>query len=249
MAASKTHSYRSINYATLTDDQIVALTKPDGKLNYFNCVVCPFAQRALWAALEVQAPIDTVIELNVFNLPPSYSQLVNRYGNVPHLIHDGTHVYDSALIVNYLDVTFGRGKLGRRDTPKLAALTDLLTLKTSYVPLYNYLSHQNETDAPVRALLSELETIYRDHAKAHRANGPFLLGANVSTGDINLIPWLFRFEILLAHYKAYTLLPEKDFPLLKAALEAAKALPTFQQTVKDSSIYIQAYSVVANQAS
>ncbi|RHY62109.1 hypothetical protein DYB38_007630 [Aphanomyces astaci] len=237
MAASKTHSYHTINYATLTDDQIVALTKPDGKLNYFNCVVCPFAQRALWAALEVQAPIDTIIELNVFNPPPSYSQLVNRYGNVPHLIHDGTHVYDSALIVNYLDVTFGRGKLGRRDTPKIAALTDLLTLKTSY------------TDAPVRALLSELETIYRDHAKAHRANGPFLLGADVSTGDINLIPWLFRFEILLAHYKAYTLLPEKDFPLLKAALEAAKALPTFQQTVKDSSIYIQAYSVVANQAS
>ncbi|RHY45479.1 hypothetical protein DYB30_011118, partial [Aphanomyces astaci] len=49
--------------------------------------------------------------------------------------------------------------------------------------------------------------------------------------------------------KAYTLLPEKDFPLLKAALEAAKALPTFQQTVQDPSIYIQGYSVVANQAS
>ncbi|RHY17590.1 hypothetical protein DYB28_006142 [Aphanomyces astaci] len=249
MAASKSHSYRTINYATLTDDQIVAFTKPDGKLNYFNCVVCPFAQRVLWAALEVQAPIDTVVELDVFNLPPSYSRLVNRYGDIPHLIHDGTHVYDSPLTVNYLDATFGRGKLGRRDTPKIAALTDLLTLKTTHIPFYGYLSGRDKTDAPLRALLSELETIYRDHAKAHRANGPFLLGANVSTGDINLIPLLFRFEILFAHYKAYTLLPEKDFPLLKAALEAAKALPTFQQTVQDPSIYIQGYSVVANQAS
>ncbi|RHY42024.1 hypothetical protein DYB30_007009 [Aphanomyces astaci] len=146
MAASKSHSYRTINYATLTDDQIVAFTKPDGKLNYFNCVVCPFAQRVLWAALEVQAPIDTVVELDVFNLPPSYSRLVNRYGDIPHLIHDGTHVYDSPLTVNYLDATFGRGKLGRRDTPKIAALTDLLTLKTTHIPFYGYLSGRDKNE-------------------------------------------------------------------------------------------------------
>ncbi|KAF0715377.1 Aste57867_3404 [Aphanomyces stellatus] len=95
----------------------------------------------------------------------------------------------------------------------------------------------------LKTVLTEIE-VYRNDAKAFRAQGPYLLGAELSSAEINLVPFLFRFEMMLAHYHEIDLLANN--PLLKAVLEATKSHPVFKQTVREQDFYIQGYAGYVN---
>ncbi|ETV90355.1 hypothetical protein H310_14847 [Aphanomyces invadans] len=232
-------SYPSVDYASMSAEKLAAYHDPsnDGTVYLFNNIVCPFGHRALWTAVEINAPFH-VVEVSLKSKPASYSEMFNRYGTVPYLLDNGFAVYESAIIAQYLDFKFNNGELHRSNDPQAASLAQLAVAKFEAKPFY--------AEAEVREILAELETIYTNHAKAYRDQGPYLLGANLSSAEINLVPFFFRFDVLLTHYHKVDVFT--DIPHLKAALAAAVGRPAFQQTVREPQYYIDAYSTYVNPA-
>ncbi|KAF0715378.1 hypothetical protein As57867_003053, partial [Aphanomyces stellatus] len=177
--------YSSIDYTSIPEDQLDALHSSP-KLHLFNNIVCPFGHRALWTAAEVNAPFQ-VIEVSLKDKPASYKEKFNRYGTVPYLLDNGFAVYESAIVAQYLDTKFNDGNLHRAKDPQAASLAQLAAAKLEIRPFYVALrTGDDAAKAELKAVLTEIETIYRDHAKAFRAQGPYLLGAELSSAEINL---------------------------------------------------------------
>ncbi|CAK4070133.1 unnamed protein product [Aphanomyces euteiches] len=238
--AQQSTAFPSTPYTSIPEDQFEALHAADGKLRLFNNIVCPFGHRALWTALEVNAPFE-VIEVSLLEKPASYAEKFNRYGTVPFLLDNGFPVYESSIVAQYLDAKYGNGDLWRTKDPQGASLANLLSAKLEVGPFYAVLrTGEEKAKEELRSALSEIEAIYRDDAKAFRAQGPYLLGAELSSADINLAPFLFRFEILLAHYRNFSFLA--DCPSLKALLDAVKTRPAFQKSIRPPEVYINGYS-------
>ncbi|KAF0713890.1 Aste57867_4170 [Aphanomyces stellatus] len=233
-------SYKTVDFTDLTATQLDGLLQADGKLHLFNGLIGPFGHRALWAAVEVGAPITDVIEINLGNPPPIYEEQFTRYGSSPFLLDNGQRIYESAIIAEYLDVKYGHGKLHRFEDPFESALAQLARDKVSPGPFYAFMQGRPGAEKSLRAHLTELEQIWRENAKAYRVKGPYLLGDKLSSAEINVIPFLFRFEVLLPHYQnGFQLLA--DYPLLNAALQAVKARPSFQETIREADFYIKGY--------
>ncbi|OQR91350.1 hypothetical protein ACHHYP_04754 [Achlya hypogyna] len=241
-------TFEITDFSALSDAQLASFKTQDGKVHLFNNLICPFGHRALWAALEAKAPFH-MIDVSLAAMPEKYVSDFNRYHTVPFLLDNGNAVYESAIIAQFLDAKYNGGALHFRDHPEHAALAQLAAAKFEIGPFYGLLRNQDpakkeEFEANIRDTLEELERIYREHAADFRAKGPFLLGDRLSSAEINIIPFFFRFKIILAHYRQFDLL--KGFPLLSAALEAAEARPAFKASVKEPEFFINAYAKYAN---
>ncbi|KAH9112221.1 hypothetical protein LEN26_013316 [Aphanomyces euteiches] len=233
-------SYPSVDYTALPEDELESFHTADGKLHLFNNIGCPFGHRALWTAIEVNAPFQ-VVEVSLANKPPSFTEKFNRYGTVPYVLDNGFAVYESAIVAQYLDVKYGEGQLHHVKDVQAASIAQLAAAKFEVRPFFAYLRSGNEeAEKEVKAALDELETIFRVHAKAYRDQGPYLLGAELSSAEINIVPFLYRFDLVLRHFRKHDLLA--GHPLINAAFEAVKARPTFQKTVAADEFYIQAFS-------
>ncbi|RHZ18929.1 hypothetical protein DYB37_005190 [Aphanomyces astaci] len=238
-AADHVPTYPSVDYASFSDDQLDAFhTSPD--LRLFSNINCPYGQRALWTALEVNAPFQ-VVEVSLANQPDSYGEKFNRYGTVPYLLDNGFAVYESAIVAQYLDAKFNQGRLHRKDDVQAATLVQLVIAQFEARPWYQYLRTGDEKAKEQGIeILKELETIFTVNAKAYRDQGPYLLGAELSGAEINLFPFFYRLDVLLGHYRKLDFLA--DFPALRAAFDAAKARKTFQQTIRTPEYLIQQFA-------
>ncbi|ETW08872.1 hypothetical protein H310_01367 [Aphanomyces invadans] len=236
--------FESTPFESLSEAELDGFKQKDGKVHLFNNIICPFGHRALWTAVEANAPFH-VVEVSLADMPAAYIERFNRFGTVPYLLSNGTPIYESAIIAQYLDTKFGNGEIFRHHDPEEAALSQLAAAKFEVGPFYQVLG--NASDENVEALketLTDVETIYRVHAAAYRSSGPFLLGSKLGGAEILIVPFLFRFEILLKHYRNIDLL--SGFPLLQAVLAAARTRSAFQDTIRDAQFYIDAYAKYAN---
>ncbi|EQC25536.1 hypothetical protein SDRG_16593 [Saprolegnia diclina VS20] len=155
----------------------------------------------------------------------------------------------AASYAAFLDAKYNDGKLHSRDSPERAALAQLAQAKIEAGPFFALLLNQDpakkdKLEANLRDSLGELEKIYRDHAADFRADGPYLLGADLSSAEISIVPFLFHFKHVLGHYRDFDV--TKGFPLLTAAYEAAIARPAFKRSARDPEYYIHAYATYAN---
>ncbi|OQR91352.1 hypothetical protein ACHHYP_04755 [Achlya hypogyna] len=238
---------KTVAYAAFSDTELDAL-KTDGKVHLFNSIGCPYGHRALWTAIEVDAPL-TVYEIGLrADMPASYIEKFNRYHTVPFLVHQGTPVYESAIIAQFLDAKYNNGTLHRRDNFEEAALAQLAAAKFETGAFYALIRNQDATkkdelEANVHLVLGELERIYRENAAAYRSEGPYLLGVELSSAEINIVPFLYRFKHVLSHYRNFDI--TKGYPLVAAAYEAAVARPTFKLSTREPEYYITLYAKVA----
>uniref|UniRef100_A0A4W5L6H1 Glutathione-dependent dehydroascorbate reductase n=1 Tax=Hucho hucho TaxID=62062 RepID=A0A4W5L6H1_9TELE len=234
-----------VEYTSLDAPTLASLQTQDGKTHLFNSLVCPFGHRALWTAVEVDAAFD-MIGISLTAMPESYKTDFNRFGTVPFLLDDGEPVYESTIISQYIDAKVNGGKLYCADAPRLAALAQLAVAKFEPSRFYAILHNSDDAKMPaleaeMRASLQGLERIYREHAAAFRAKGPYLLGDRFSSAEINIMTFLFRFDILLQHYRHVRVLGD-DIPLLSAALKASVARPAFALTARDADFYIRGFA-------
>ncbi|KAF0711502.1 Aste57867_5242 [Aphanomyces stellatus] len=174
-------------------------------------------------------------------MPSAYIENFNRYGTVPFALSNGQPIFESAIIAQYIDSKFGGGALFRHNNPEEAALAQLLAAKFEAGPFYRVLGTFNDENvASLKELLGEVERIYREDAAAYRTKGPYLLGDKLSSAEILTATVLYRFEILLQHFRKFDLL--EGFPLLKAALKAVLARPAFQATSRGPEVYIEHFA-------
>ena len=162
---------------------------------------CPFAQRA-WIALNEKKVDYDYVETDPYNKTPEFLSVSPR-GLVPSLVHNGKAIYESIILVEYIDEVWQKdvNLLPRDPYEKAIAKIWVDFISKKIVPVfYTILQKQDkaEQDAAMEMFTNNLEVL----TKAMSDTGPFFAGANFGFVDVMLVPYTFRIG-LLEHYRNY----------------------------------------------
>jgi len=198
---------------------------------YFGNRICPFAHRVWWTVLEKDIPIKYYhIDLGT-RKQTWFKENINPFGTVPVIFNQGKPVFESQVIVEYLN-ELNPDKTNLYPTTDLfeKAAIRLFVGKIDFSSIYRLLNAKDEETVrtniePVNQQLDLLERLYREHGDE---NGPFYLGENLSLVEIMVMPHLDRFATLLSHFRNLNVFDGRE--RLKAAYDACKLRPAFQIT-------------------
>ncbi len=185
--------------------------------------ICPWVQRAAIVLREKNADFE-FIHIETGNRP-AWFQAISPHGKVPVLkIADGTALFESNAIVEYLDETIAP-RLHPADPVQRAfnrAWTDFLPSFTAALgPV-----HSAEDEQALALALDKLPAIFEkiEAALAGRTSaGPWFNGSAYSLVDAGYAPFLQR---LLIVQKLIGAAPLDDFPLLAAWARALVDRPS-----------------------
>ena len=94
-----------------------------GTVKLYSARACPFAHRTRLVLSHKHVDFE-VVEIDLQNKPEWFARNVSGYGKVPAIEHDGNHLWESAVVNEYLDEVFPRPPLlpaqpGRRALARL----------------------------------------------------------------------------------------------------------------------------------
>lgn len=187
----------------------------------------PNCQRVKVVLAEKNLPYDIVaVDLRKQEQKTPEFLKLNPYGKVPVLIDDGTALYESCIINEYLNEKYANPPLLPADPAKRAKariLTDygLAHLDGAYqklrVELMKEAREQNQE--VVVAAKNSLRKLLQ-HLEEELGNQPYLVG-DFSLADAALIPRFLRLE-------GFAVLPDPTLPRLGQYLQRMKARPSVQ---------------------
>jgi len=211
----------------------------------FNNRVCPFGNRAWWAAVEKNVQFEYIhVDLRE-EQPPSY-KLVNPYETVPCFYDGGRGVFESINVAEFFEERYpGQGtKLMPSDVVLRAAVREVIS-KFDVGYLYNHLRSQDlskkaELEKNTQAELEWFADLYSKIS----ASGPYFLGADLSLVEIAILPFLERFSVVLKHYRGFDLLPASNPKLakLRLAWETARTRPAWRVCAQSPEFFIESYA-------
>lgn len=210
----------------------------------FNNRICPFGNRAWWAAVEKKVEFD-YIHVDLGDAMPASYQIVNPYATVPCFYDNGRGVFESNNIAEYFEERYPTQGASLMPTdPFLRAAVREVISKFDVGYLYDHLRLQNlaERDNKIKSTVEELEWFAKIYSKQH-PTGPYFLGDDLSLVEIAILPFLERFTILLKHYRNFELLPANNPKLarLSLALETARKRPGWQECAQSPEFFIRSY--------
>lgn len=161
-------------------------------MNLFTSPVCPYCHLARIVLAEKDITFES-IEVDVDALPEDLSEL-NPYNTVPTLIDRDLVLYDSRVIVEYLDERFPHPPLMPVD-PVSRAKTRLALhrVEKDWYPLMHDILHKGEkTVAKSRKVLRESIVSANELFKVL----PFFLSEEYTLVDATIAPLLWRLPAL-----------------------------------------------------
>jgi glutathione S-transferase len=194
--------------------------------------LCPFVQRVLIALLEKNADFS-VTYIDLANLPPWFAE-ISPHGKVPLLKTQGTVLFESAVICDYLDdilmpVLHPPAPLQKaQHRAWIAFISECLMLQHQF-----YTAADNAAcDAAKNSLREKLRFLEKAVSPA-----PYFHGSAFSQVDAACAPLFMRFDVLGVSADFYT-----DTPKLRAWHEAVLARPSVQNSVSaDFAVLFDAY--------
>lgn len=161
-------------------------------MNLFTSPTCPYCHLARIVLAEKDITFES-IEVDVDSLPEDLSEL-NPYNTVPTLIDRDLVLYDSRVIVEYLDERFPHPPLMPVD-PVSRAKTRLALhrVEKDWYPLMHDILHKGEkTVAKSRKILRESIVSSNELFRVL----PFFLSEEYSLVDATIAPLLWRLPAL-----------------------------------------------------
>ncbi|GAA5866216.1 hypothetical protein JCM3774_004121 [Rhodotorula dairenensis] len=160
---------------------------------------CPFVQR-VWLALEEKGIGYQYKEVNPYKKEPHFLK-INPKGLVPALEHDNKALYESLVLLEYLDDAFPDESLRPAD-PHEAGLVRLALQQISNVVVpafYKYVQAQ-EPVAQEEGGAAFVKSLQDLHAQWFRpGDSTWARGQDFGWVDIALAPWVVRFDLLEKH--------------------------------------------------
>lgn len=181
-------------------------------LKFYSAWYCPFAQRAWMALLHKELDFE-YIEVDPYRKSTWWLKISRNRAKVPVIVstvgnaNRPTTVIDSTRVLEYLeDLAPDRNPLYPGDAN---ARTELRFwgdhINQRIVPyMYRFLEAQQPGEYRYdsrKALLEGLEEL----AEAMSPEGPYFSGAALTAVDILLVPFAYRIDALLGHYRNFVL--------------------------------------------
>jgi glutathione S-transferase len=170
----------------------------------FTADLCPFSHRTRLVLAEkgIEAQL---IEVNLRDKPPEFLRIAPR-GEVPVLHHAGRHLWESAVISEYLEEAFPEPSLLPANASARASAR--IWIQFADTQLYAHtraLIYARESAARQPALLQVARDLhFMEHeGLAKRAAGPYWLGADFSIADATIYPW-FEQMVALERFRNFT---------------------------------------------
>ncbi len=216
-------------------------------LQFYSAWYCPFAQRA-WMALLHKGLDFEYIEVDPYRESTWWLRISRNRAKVPVIISPAGNVngritvIDSTRILEYLeDLAPDRNALYPGDANARAELRFWVDhINEKIVPyLYRFLeAHEpgEYRDDSRAALLKGLAEL----ADAMSRDGPYFSGAALTAVDILLVPFAYRIDALLGHYRDFALATSGEtWPRYQRWYENMRNTPLFQRTLTDPDHYRQ----------
>lgn len=200
-----------------------ALANRRSVMNLFSAPDCPYCHRTRIVLAEKDITFDT-IDVDIDKLPEDLSEL-NPYNTVPTLVDRDLVLYDSRVIIEYLDERFPHPPLMPVD-PVSRAKTRLALhrVETDWFPLMHDILHRGEkTAAKSRKMLRESLIASAEIFQVM----PYFLSQEFSLVDATIAPVLWRLPVLGIE------LPKEAKPVLDYA-DRIFERETFQQSLSEA---------------
>ncbi|XP_078429549.1 dehydroascorbate reductase 2 [Wolffia australiana] len=177
---------------------------------------CPFCQKVLLTLEEKKIPYEK--KLIDFSAKPQWFLEISPEGKVPAInFGDGKWIVDSDVITQLIEEKFPEPSLVT--PPECASVGSKL-----FSSFINFLKSNDSSDESEKTLVEELRAL-DGHIKD---NGPYVNRASISALDLNLAPKLYHLQIVLEHFKNWTI-PE-NLTHLRAYVELLFDQESFKRT-------------------
>lgn len=181
------------------------------KVTLFSARACPFAHRTRLVLAQKKADFE-VVEVDLQNKPARFLS-VSGYGKVPAIEHDGHHIWESAVINEYLDEVFPKPALLPADAPGRAVARIWIDwANTRFVPSFGALLRAQTPAAQATArrdVGEHLAHLEREGLGKFSGHGPFFFGDRPTLVDFTIYPWFERWPAL-DHYRAVSIPKEHE---------------------------------------
>lgn len=173
---------------------------------------------------------------------------MNPFGTVPCIYYHGRAIFESAICAEWVDEQFPTGTKIFPTDPTDRATVRLITGRFGEKvlgPLYGWVRNRDPAVDQERRekFVKELKAFHDLYAEHASKNGPYFLGDEFSYAETAIMPFLYRFELVLRDAKGFELFaPENGLQRLKQALDAVKSRPAFQKTCPTPEYVLQTYS-------
>ncbi|KAH9489973.1 Glutathione S-transferase omega-1 [Bulinus truncatus] len=206
-------------------------------LRMYSMRMCPYAQRARLMLAAKGVNYDLV---NVdLNKKPDWFFDYNPYGEVPVILHNGGHVYESLIVAEYIEESFPDPKL-YSDDPLVRAHEKI------------YFNHWTKKGIPAFYSLlkigyAEPEATKRltEHIKVldgflEKLDKPYFHGRNVGFSDYMIWPWFERLSVL-KDINEFIICPQ-TYPRITAWIERMWQDPVVLKCMIDPKMMTEHYA-------
>lgn len=161
------------------------------QLDLISFDACPFVQRAAILLQEQGRPYE-ITYIDLANKPDWFLE-ISPNGKVPVLEVDGRPIFESAVILEYLDETAGDGQLLPSD-PFERASQRMWISYISNIMSKGWALQAAQDEETVRKLTGEIRGHFEELTKNLAAPGPLWGGETHTMVDVAIAPILQRFS-------------------------------------------------------
>lgn len=200
--------------------------------SYFGC---PYSQRSRMVLIEKNVAF-TVKEVDLPSGTPDWFREISPYGFVPVLAHKGRHIFESAIINEYLEEAFPEPRLMPLDPGERAEARRWIHYCDSYFAPAAFGLHAKDMASAAARHQKFIDRIrYIENEALTRHAGPFFLGSSLSLVDLQFAPFLER---LPAYQDVIQVDLLGECPRLAALLDVLKTTKSWQEAAQDADYHI-----------
>lgn len=208
---------------------------------FYNAWFCPFAQRAWIAFLEKGVAFE-YIEQDPYNKTAEWLA-VNPRGMVPAIVHNGKSIYESSVCIEYIDEAWDTGKyLLPKDPYERACVrvSSEVIGKKIVPPFYRLLlkKTEEERDSAKQEMLAGIKALFDD--ETNYSTGPLFGGETLNMVDIMLVPFAYRMQLILPHYRGWSI-PQDGFERYHKWYAAVSQCVSVQKTIPEEQKLVEEY--------
>jgi glutathione S-transferase len=210
------------------------------QIKLFSARACPFAHRTRLVLSHKQLQFE-LVEVDLKNKPAWFDAKLSGYGKVPALEHNGQHLWESAVVNEYLDEVFPEPSLLPDDPFKRAqARVWIDYANTRFVSAFGKLLRlpADGDEVAARRELTETLTFIEQGLTKLSADGPFFLGAQPSLVDLAFYPWFERWPAL-AQLRNFPL--PSELTRITRWVAAVRELPAVREHANRPEYYVERY--------